>query len=272
MKLVNYHTHTDLCDGRNTPEEVVLTAIERGFSELGFSGHSYVEIQDFGMRPEALARYKSEISRLKEKYKDKIKIYMGIELDYFSELDTLDFDYVIGSVHLLMRDGKKLDIDLSEACLAADAQRYFGGDFIAYAEEYYSLVADVYNKTHCDIIGHLDLVTKFNEGGRLFNTNDERYIAAYTRAIDTLLAAPAVFEINTGAMARGYRSAPYPDAEIVRKIAERGGEFTVSSDCHDKEHIDTGLKESMKCLSERGYKCYTSLDEILAKTRGKVIF
>ncbi len=267
MKLVNYHTHTSLCDGKNTPEEVVLAAIEHGFSELGFSGHSYVEVQDFGMSPEALKKYKSEIARLKEKYKDKIKIFMGIELDYFSKLDTSDFDYVIGSVHLMMKDGKNLDIDLSEASFIADVERYFGGDFIAYAEEYYSLVADLYNKTHCDIIGHFDLVTKFNEGDRLFNTKDERYIRAYTKALDALLATPTVFEINTGAMARGYRSTPYPNAEIIKKTAERGGGFTVSSDCHDADNIALGLCESMEYLHKNGYKCYTSLDEILAKTR-----
>ncbi len=37
--IANFHTHTVFCDGRNTPEEVVLSAIEKGFSAIGFSGH-----------------------------------------------------------------------------------------------------------------------------------------------------------------------------------------------------------------------------------------
>ena len=28
----NYHTHTVFCDGKNTPEEIILAAIEKGFS------------------------------------------------------------------------------------------------------------------------------------------------------------------------------------------------------------------------------------------------
>ena len=40
MRKVNLHTHTLFCDGRDTPEDMVLSAIEKGFSVLGFSGHS----------------------------------------------------------------------------------------------------------------------------------------------------------------------------------------------------------------------------------------
>ena len=43
MILSNFHTHTSFCDGKNTPEELVLYAIEQGCAELGFSGHSYVD-------------------------------------------------------------------------------------------------------------------------------------------------------------------------------------------------------------------------------------
>ena len=37
--IANYHTHTTFCDGQNTAEEVVLSAIDKGFSSIGFSGH-----------------------------------------------------------------------------------------------------------------------------------------------------------------------------------------------------------------------------------------
>ncbi len=267
MQLVNYHTHTSFCDGNNTAEEMVISAIEKGLSELGFSGHSYVGVQGFGMDDEALSAYKYEISRLKEKYREKIKIYMGIEYDYFSDVDTSDFDFVIGSVHLLVKDGKNLDVDLSEIDFVADVNRYFGGDFTAYAEEYYSLVADIYNKTHCDIIGHFDLITKFNEGDRLFSTKSERYIKAYERALTSLFQTPAVFEVNTGAVSRGHRKAPYPSDDIMKKIIEGGGEIVVSTDCHLAENVDFMLAESVERLADKGIKCITSMNEILLKTR-----
>ncbi len=267
MKTVNYHTHTSFCDGKNTPEELVLAAIDKGLCEIGFSGHSYVKEQGFGMTASALEEYKAQINFLKKKYKGKIKIYLGIEMDYYSDIDTSDFDFILGSVHVIMRGNACLEVDLSQKAFISDVNEYFGGDYFKYAEEYYKLVGDLYNKTRCDIIGHFDLVTKFNENNGLFDTNDERYKAAADRALDRLLNTDAVFEINTGAVSRGYRSTPYPDERIIKRIGENGGGFTVSSDCHAAENIDFLIKENIDALEAEHFKCYTSMDEILRTTR-----
>ena len=40
MLKTNYHTHTYFCDGKGTPDEIVLEAILKGFNYLGFSSHS----------------------------------------------------------------------------------------------------------------------------------------------------------------------------------------------------------------------------------------
>ena len=37
MLKANYHTHTVLCDGKNTAEEMVQRALDLGFKYLGFS-------------------------------------------------------------------------------------------------------------------------------------------------------------------------------------------------------------------------------------------
>ena len=103
----NYHTHTQYCDAKNTAEEMVLVAIERGLSTLGFSGHSYLHFDDsYTMCLEEYESYANEINALKEKYKDKIRILCGIEQDYFSPVPTQKFDYVIGSVHYVEKNGE----------------------------------------------------------------------------------------------------------------------------------------------------------------------
>ena len=38
----NLHTHSTYCDGNDRPEEMILTAIDKGFDSVGFSGHSYM--------------------------------------------------------------------------------------------------------------------------------------------------------------------------------------------------------------------------------------
>ena len=77
--LSNLHTHTTFCDGKNTPEEMVISAIQKGFYSLGFSAHAYAPYGlEYCMRDEE--GYIKEIARLKEKYKDKIEIYLGADL------------------------------------------------------------------------------------------------------------------------------------------------------------------------------------------------
>ena len=104
----NFHTHTRYCDGKNTPEEMVLSAIELGFDSLGFSGHAFTDIDlSYCMTPEKTEEYIAEINALKKKYAGRINIYCGAELDIFSPDIGFDYDYTIGSVHYIFTDGDK---------------------------------------------------------------------------------------------------------------------------------------------------------------------
>ena len=68
----NLHTHTTFCDGKNTPEDVVKEAIERGFDIIGFSAHAYTPTNSqWCLKKEREEAYAKEIIRLKEEYKDK---------------------------------------------------------------------------------------------------------------------------------------------------------------------------------------------------------
>lgn len=247
--LYNYHTHTTYCDGKNTAEEMVQQAISLGISQIGFSGHSYTE---FDLEPcmsrEGTENYKKEINDLKEKYSGKIKILLGIEYDYYSNEPLDDYDYVLGSVHYIYKDGKYLCTDLSREKQIADVNNYYGGDFYAYIQDYYSLVADLYNKTKCNIIGHFDLITKYNDDGSLFDVNDPRYISAWQNAADAILKTPALVEINTGGMSRGYKKTPYPSKQIIEYFKSNGKKLIFSSDCHNKNFLLYGYDEVKKYL------------------------
>jgi len=239
---LNFHTHTKYCDGKNTTAEMVERAVALGFSALGFSGHAYTPPEpEYSMSHEDTKRYKDEIINLREKWRGKIEIFCGIEMDYFSEEDTSDFDYVIGSVHYLEKNGAFYNIDGSPERFE-HAAAAFGGVY-PLCEAYYSLVSDVVRKTNADIIGHFDLITKFNERQKQIDTDNPRYVAAVDASLEALLKTKRIFEINTGAMARGYRSAPYPSLDILKKLISGGARFTLSSDCHDATYLDFGFKE-----------------------------
>ena len=238
MILQDLHTHTTYCDGKNTPEEMVLAAIEKGLSRIGFSGHCYTFFDErYCMSIPNVIKYMAEINALKEKYKGKIEIRCGVEQDYYSNFSRMGFDYVIGSVHYIKIGEEYIPVDESAEILTAAAEKHFGGDIYALAEEYFRTAGDVLAKTGGDIIGHFDLISKFNEDGRLFDESHPRYVKAYPEAIDRLLPYGKPFEINTGAIARGYRTHPYPSKAQIEYIAAHGGSFILTGDTHAAENL-----------------------------------
>ena len=239
MILSDFHIHTTYCDGKSTAEEVVRAAIECGLKTIGFSGHGFTEFDDsYCMTREATEKYRASIGALKKTYQNDIRILCGVEQEYHAGKPIAEFDYVIGSCHyLLMEDGSFSPIDESAEILSACIRDGFGGDIYAAAESYFRCVGDVVEKTGADIIGHIDLISKFSEIGCPLDFTHPRYRRAYTDAIDRLIPYGKPFEINTGAISRGYRTIPYPAMPIMRYIASQGGAIIFSSDCHMADNI-----------------------------------
>ena len=249
------HTHSILCDGKDTLEEIVQTAIEKGFDSIGFSGHSYMDIYaEFSMNEEKVSFYKTEIARLQQVYGDRIRIYCGLEKDNYTTLSTEGYDYLIGSVHVMRYEQELLFIDWTAERTRENIEKVFGGDGIAYAKHYFDAVADLPNHGSFDIIGDFDLVTKFNEREPdLFDTESPEYRAAATCAMEALVGKVKFFEVNTGAISRGYRSTPYPDPYIIKEMKRLGFKAIVSSDCHDRNFLDCGYEEAKRLLREAGF-------------------
>ncbi len=249
------HTHTTYCDGKNTPEEMVRAALAAHLTCLGFSGHGYAPYDtDCCMTREGEKAYRAEIAALRRKYAGRIRILCGVEQDYWSEEDTAPYDYVIGSVHYIKDGADYLCVDNTPEIARASVETHFGGDWYAYAAAYFETVADVVNKTRCDIIGHFDLITKFNEKEHLFDESHPRYVAAWQAALERLLPYGKPFEINTGAITRGWRTTPYPSADMIEYIKARGGRFILSSDSHSDKTLCYGFEayENMgECLIRR---------------------
>ncbi|MBO4940992.1 MAG: histidinol-phosphatase [Clostridia bacterium] len=254
MILEDFHVHTNLCDGQNSPEEMVLSAISMGMTCLGFSGHGYTPFDaSFCMSQENTTEYKNQINGLKEKYKDKIEILCGIEQDYFSDEPQFSPDYIIGSVHYVKKDGNISAIDESEESFVRIASEFYGGDYYSLAEDYFLLVGDVVRKTNADIIGHFDLITKFNEGNKLFDTQNPRYVKAARDAIDKLIPYKKPFEINMGAVARGYRNEPYPENSLLSYIRQEGGKVILSSDSHSMATLCYEFSRYEKMALDMGF-------------------
>ena len=235
MVRQDFHVHSNFSDGVSTPEEIVERAIADGMERLGFSDHVYAPYDLECCIPKAdMVRYRDTIRALQKKYAGKIEIFCGIEQDIYSEESTAGYDYVIGSVHYIKLGGQYYDVDYKVETLREAADKYFGGDLYGVVETYFDTVSQVCEKTGCDVIGHFDLIAKLNDRYQLFDESHPRYVAAWQKAADKLLATGKLFEINTGAISRGYRTQPYPTSPIRQYLSQRGAKFILTSDSHDR--------------------------------------
>ena len=259
MIKTNFHTHTVFCDGKDTPEEMALAAIERGFTALGFSGHAYFVLDaDISMSKEKQSAYREEILRVKEKYKDKLDVFLGIEQDSWSPPLAYKYDYVIASVHNLLRDGVFCPVDNNADLMLKNLKEHFGGDQDVYAEAYFAEVMRLFDKIpEGDVIGHIDLITKYDEVLSIHRS--PRCFAMAKEAVLHLAKYGKPFEINTGAIGRGYRTSPYPAPELLSVIRKAGGKIMINSDCHNKDFLDCGFDLAVELAKDCGFSSHMIL-------------
>ncbi len=252
----NLHTHTTYCDGKDTPREIIEEAIKRGFDSIGFSGHSHMMHDSYKIfgRPEKTSDYYEEISRLKEEYSNKIKIFCGIEYDMYTGCDISYFDYSIGAMHYLKIGDKMVGFDRIAVRVKEVIDNCFGGNGMEYAKEYYKQLGELPNYAKFDIIGHFDIITKHIDNENFFDYKSEEYLSAAFEAAGKLKGKIPYFEVNTGAISRGYRKTPYPAEPILKELLRLGFGAVITSDCHDKNMLDCHFTEAEKLLKKCGFK------------------
>lgn len=253
--LETYHVHTSFCDGDNTVEEMAQAAYAQGVRILGFSGHSYIpDVGEYGMNEHAERAYIAAVEAVRRQYAGRMDILCGLEMDAYSKKPTYPYEYIIGSVHCIMTaDGLK-DVDNGAALQKEVTDTYFGGDFYAYTRAYFEEVARVREKTACTVIGHFDLVSKYNEQAHFFDENDPRYLTPAMDAIAALCEkGDAVFEINTGALPRGARATPYPAVPFLKAIKKAGGRVLFSSDSHKTDTLLFGGDTMVEVAKAAGF-------------------
>lgn len=111
--IANYHTHTARCGhAAGKDREYVEMALARGLQVLGFSDHVPMPFADgheshFRVPLARLEDYVESVLALREEYKDRIRILLGFEAEYYPDymdrlaemLDPYPVDYMILGQH-----------------------------------------------------------------------------------------------------------------------------------------------------------------------------
>ncbi|MCQ2572605.1 MAG: histidinol-phosphatase [Treponema sp.] len=263
MNKINFHTHTTFCDGKNTAEEMVLAAIEKGFSILGFSGHSMFPFGGkWHIAPRELPLYVEEINRLKEKYADKIKIFCGFECDYYPSLTCPDKefykelkpDFLIGSVHYVTRNNMHYGVDSFTERVKRGLEIIYKGNGKQAVIDYFEAQMEMLRYGNFDILGHPDLIRKRNKELNIFDVTENWYkdlLKDFTKAVKK---SGVIAEINTGGKARGCTEDFYPSDFLLELFFNEGIPVCINSDAHNTDLLDFGFEEALKLAKKTGYK------------------
>lgn len=255
--LQNLHTHSTFCDGNNTPREMIEAALRLGFDSLGFSGHAPTEQNTYWETSlQKVQEYKSEVSALREEYSGKISIFLGLELDGYSAgiVDTSGLDYSIGSVHMAKRRGEWLDFDDCAEKTKRNIETLFDGEPLAFAELYYATLAELPCAIDFDIVGHFDVLTKYSEKHPdLIPTDSREYKRLALEALHTIRKKKDLFEVNTGAISRGYRTTPYPAPFLLDEMKKLDCKLVLTSDCHSAQGLDCAFEKSLEYIKAHGF-------------------
>lgn len=235
-----------------------MGAIEKGFSTLGFSSHAMLPADpyEWTLTAKTIADYGAEIRRLASRYAGRIRILCGVEADYVhgacapnrGDYAVLSPDYVIGSVHFVVaEDGAWVAVDNTPEELQQGIADHFGGSAEAFVRAYFAQQREMAASCDFDVVGHPDLVRKFN--GRLgyFDENAPWYREELVRTAEVFAASGKRVEVNTGAISRGWMDDAYPSAAFRDELRSRGVRFILSSDAHSVEGLDCAFDRFGAC-------------------------
>lgn len=97
------------------------------------------------------------------------------------------------------------------------------------------------------------MITKFDETETPLFLHDPAYCRIAEQAIARAAQSGCIFEINTGAMARGLRTAAYPGENLLYVLKQCGARLILSSDSHSKDALDFGFEVTKVVLRDIGF-------------------
>lgn len=254
--IADCHLHTEFSfDSEADIQVQIEQAVRLGMQHICITDHMDLDYPD-GVFFLDTPAYVQRVLELREQYRDKITICLGVEAGLQEHLkkrltqylEQYPFDFVIGSMHLIHGEDP-----------------YYGGIFQrlgdqeAYREYFRSTAENLKKAPKIQTLGHLDYIVRYGKEKERFYSYEK-----FSDEIDTILRLliekGIALEVNTG----GLKSLPFPNPhpEVIRRYRQMGGEMiTIGSDAHMPEHIGRGFAELPELLKSCGFQYYTVFQE-----------
>jgi histidinol-phosphatase (PHP family) len=246
--MLDYHIHTTLCNhAEGTMDAYVQKAVDIGLTEICFLDHLTLQQagKSLSMALNEVPLYFQAAHSIKKRYQGKIKIKVGLELDFQPELTDLlyevssifAFDVIASSVHFVG------GVDIVSHASAWKLKSMAHDDLY---EGYISLLAQMLDHDYFDVVCHLDLIKKF------LKQPTQSFQKEFNKILSVIKDKQLTVEINTS----GYNhpvAAPYPSVDIIKACAEKEIPITLGSDAHRPDSIGQFYNRTMKIICLAGY-------------------
>ena len=263
MKYYSFHTHTHYCDGKGTPREYVLRAMELGLEAIGFSAHTPLPFDNkWSMLLSRYDDYCSEIRALKEEFASTISIYLALEMDFIpgrcypfqQMIQRGGLDYTIGSVHLVSAPGREglwfLDGPPSNYDKGLD--ELFDGDIKSAVTAYFHTLQSMMETQKPDVIGHMDKV-RMNNKGKYFSPEDKWYQDLICHTLDMVKQTGTIVEVNTRGIYKKKSEDLFPNEDVLKQCYQRDIPVTISTDAHHPDELLGCFDDTRQVLKSVGY-------------------
>lgn len=279
MITSDIHMHSSFSTDSESPmENMIQGAIDKGLTTICFTEHLDYEYpsQDGTILFEVdMDAYEKKLYELKDKYKKNIEVLFGIEFGLLPHLagryeavaKAHDFDFIIGSSHLIPAPWYKKDLDHIHKYGTAPKDMIHGDPYEkefwetrtveTICEKYFQTIIDnTAAYRNFDTYAHIDYLIRYAPEKNKGYTY-EKYASIIDKALNTIIEHDLALEINTAGYKYGLGQ-PNPQADILARYLELGGEkITIGADAHKPEHIAYDFKKAEELLNTLGFKYYT---------------
>ncbi len=242
-KYSDYHMHSLFSDGSASIDEMVESAIEKGLSQITITDHMPLpHATRYAMAYDKLALYRQTIREARLRFGSRLKINMGIEMEYIpqhscwiEDISDMGWDHMIISVHALFKGN-------CQAMVNGSAEEFntlvenFSYDVPSLCRAYYETLKQGYRTGLFDIAGHMDVIKKHNVGEIFFRESDAHYRGLVLSTLDVIREQGMKMEVNTAGFNHPV-GRQYPSDWIIQAALEKEIPIVLSSDSHSPDTL-----------------------------------
>lgn len=261
------HVHSTYCPhgSDDTLDMYIDTALKNGITEITFTEHMPLPIEDPSPRKnsalpmERLEDYLKGISKLKNQVKDKIKVNVGLEVDYIE-------GYEEETKKILNKYGKYLDDAILSVHIVKFEDKYYqignGSDMIGNLvdkiggmDKLYDLYYETMLKSiKCDLgpfkpkrIGHPTLVRKYKKDF----PNEKYNINLLEKVLKEIKKGKYEIDLNTSGLRREKCREIHPQGVFLDLCLKNNIPMVLGSDSHSSKYVGAEFEKVSDIISKQ---------------------